>query len=32
MWARRRLKGPDPIKHVKDTGAKTPGELFKVGT
>jgi penicillin-binding protein 1A len=31
MWARRRLKGPDPIKHVKDTGAKTPGELFKVG-
>jgi len=31
MWARRRLKGPDPIKHVKDTGAKTPGQLFKVG-
>src|SRR2546428_10159655 len=31
MWARRRLKGPDPVKHVKDTGAKTPGELFKVG-
>ncbi len=31
MWARRRLKGPDPIKNVKDTGAKTPGELFKVG-
>ena len=31
MWARRRLKGPDPVKHVKDTGAKTPVELFKVG-
>ena len=31
IWARRRLKGPDPIKNVKDTGAKTPGELFKVG-
>jgi penicillin-binding protein 1A len=31
MWARRRLKGPDPIKHVKDTGARTPGQLFKVG-
>ncbi|TLY22431.1 MAG: PBP1A family penicillin-binding protein [Nitrospirae bacterium] len=31
MWARRRLKGPDPIKHVKDIGAKTPGDLFKVG-
>ena len=31
MWARRRLKGPDPTKHVKDTGAKTPVELFKVG-
>ena len=31
MWARRRLKGPDPIKHVKDTGAKTPDELFNVG-
>ena len=31
MWARRKLKGPDPTKHVKDTGAKTPVELFKVG-
>src|SRR5207302_5376764 len=31
IWARRRLKGPDPIKHVKDTGAKTPDELFNIG-
>ena len=31
MWARRKLKGPDPVKNVKDTGVKTPGELFKVG-
>jgi penicillin-binding protein 1A len=31
MWARRRLKGPDPIKDVQETRAKTSGELFKVG-
>jgi penicillin-binding protein 1A len=31
MWARRRLKGPDPIKDVKEIGAKTLGELFNVG-
>jgi len=31
LWAKRKLRGPDPSKHAKDTGAKTPGELFKVG-
>src|SRR5438132_359250 len=30
IWARRRLKGPDPIKHVKDTGAKTPDVLVNI--
>jgi penicillin-binding protein 1A len=31
LWAKRKLRGPDPSKHAKDTSAKTPGELFKVG-
>jgi penicillin-binding protein 1A len=31
LWAQRKLRGPDPSKNAKDTGAKTPGELFKVG-
>jgi len=31
LWAKRKLRGPDPSKHAKDTGVKTPGELFKVG-
>jgi penicillin-binding protein 1A len=31
LWAKRRLRGPDPSKHVKEIAAKSPGELFKVG-
>ncbi len=31
LWAKRRLKGPDPSKHAKEIAARSPGELFKVG-
>ncbi len=31
LWTKRRLRGPDPTKNVKDMGAKSPGELFKTG-
>lgn len=31
LWARRRLRGPDPTKDVKETDAKTPGSILKVG-
>ena len=31
LWARRRLRGPDPTKDAKDTGAKTPMDILKVG-
>ena len=31
LWAKRRLKGPDPSKHAKEIAARLPGELFKVG-
>lgn len=31
LWARRRLLGPDTVKHVREIAAKSPGELFKVG-
>ncbi len=31
LWAKRRLRGPDILKHVKEIAAKSPGELFKVG-
>ena len=31
LWARRRLRGPDTVKHAREIAAKSPGELFKVG-
>jgi len=31
LWARRRLRGPDPTKDAKDSGAKTPMDILKVG-
>ena len=30
-WTKRRLRGRDPTKQVKDLSATSPGELFKVG-
>ncbi len=31
LWARRRLRGPDTVKHAREIAAKSPGELFKAG-
>jgi len=31
LWAKRRLRGPDTVKHAKEIATKSPAELFKVG-
>ena len=31
LWAKRRLKGPDTVKHAREVVFKSPGDLFKVG-
>ncbi|TAL12366.1 MAG: PBP1A family penicillin-binding protein [Nitrospirae bacterium] len=31
LWAKRRLRGPDTVKHAKEIAVKSPGDLFKVG-
>jgi penicillin-binding protein 1A len=31
LWTKRRLRGPDTLKHVKEIATKSPGELFRVG-
>jgi penicillin-binding protein 1A len=31
LWARRRLRGPDTVKHAREIASKSPGELFKAG-
>ena len=31
LWAKRRLKGPDTVKHAKEIAVKSPADLFKVG-